>query len=372
LMNKTWYNPKAGDETEESHTKGEMKQHSRNSFHSSSSKEDDFDAMMSNPFPNLEKSWAYFEHVALYRYLVSPDETINNGSKHILVRAFRKMLTIGNKKMERAEPGENDDPTRLYSPIFTPHSQLGDFGLGIGLYFSTLRAITFITFVAGLVSVYNIVYFASSEYQPPEFTHNISMLERGSAICTHTTWVPCVDCNCSAALQDPTFGMFPADRCAKDANYPELTFVLHNECDGTPWQLAACSFAAMVLTVFSTFLLSIYLKRQEVQFDVDEQTAQDYSVKISNPPTDAKDPDEWFRFFNENFAGAHATVVTIAVDNDLLVRTLVERRERLRTICDMKVSPSMHILDLARVAVEEEKKEKLVIKTSRNYCPWSS
>lgn len=125
LMNKTWYNPKAGDETEESHTKGETKQHSRNSFHSSSSKEDDFDAMMSNPFPNLEKSWAYFEHVALYRYLVSPDETINNGSKHFLVRAFRKIFTEGNKKLERAEPGENDDPTRLYSPIFTPHSQLG-------------------------------------------------------------------------------------------------------------------------------------------------------------------------------------------------------------------------------------------------------
>jgi hypothetical protein len=126
LMNKTWYNPKAGDESEESRTKGEMKQHSRNSFHSSSSKEDDFDAVMSNPFPNLEKSWAYFEHVALYRYLLmSPDETINNGSKHILVRAFRKMFTEGKKKLERAEPGENDDPTRLYSPIFTPHSQLG-------------------------------------------------------------------------------------------------------------------------------------------------------------------------------------------------------------------------------------------------------
>lgn len=125
LMNKTWYNPKAGDETEESHTKGETKQHSRNSFHSSSSKEDDFDAMMSNPFPNLEKSWAYFEHVALYRYLVSPDETINNISNHTLLRAFRKMFTENNKKLERAEPGENDDPTRLYSPIFTPHSQLG-------------------------------------------------------------------------------------------------------------------------------------------------------------------------------------------------------------------------------------------------------
>eukprot|EP00804_Cyclotella_cryptica_P013285 CCRYP_018642-RA/>CCRYP_018642-RA protein AED:0.04 eAED:0.04 QI:382/1/1/1/1/1/4/1250/711 len=361
LINKKWYNPKAGVKSEESNTAGEMKQNSQKPVDSSSSNEDNFDAMMSNPHPNLEKSWAYFEHVTLYRYLLSPDETIDKGSKmSVLVEAFRKMFMKSNAKLERAEPGENDDPTRLYSPIFTPHSQLGDFGLGIGLYFSTLRAITLITFAAGLLSVYNIVYFASSEYQPPEFVHDISMLERGSAICTHTRWVPCVDCNCSDALQDPKFGTFPADRCAKDANYPELTFVLHNECDGTPWQLAACSFAAMVLIVVSMFSLSDYLKRQEVQFDVDEQTAQDYSIKISNPPKDAKDPDEWFRFFNENFDDAHPTVVTVAVDNDLLVRTLVERRDRLRIICDMKASPSMSILDLARVAAEEEKERNFL------------
>jgi hypothetical protein len=44
--------------------------------------------------------------------------------------------------MQAAEPGEKGRPTRLYDPIFTPHKQLGHFGLGIGLYFSTLRAWT--------------------------------------------------------------------------------------------------------------------------------------------------------------------------------------------------------------------------------------
>lgn len=89
-----------------------------------------------------------------------------------------------------------------------------DFGLGIGLYFSTLRAITVITFLAGLVSIYNIMYFASDEYQPEEFTRNISTFERGSAICTNTAWVPCTDCKCVG--DDPTAilqsGAFPADR----------------------------------------------------------------------------------------------------------------------------------------------------------------
>jgi hypothetical protein len=149
-----------------------------------------------------------------------------------------------------------------------------DFGLGIGLYFSTLRAITFITFAAGLVSMYNILYFASDEYQPEEYTRNISTFERGSAICTNTAWVPCADCKCVNDGYSPLEGAFPADRCARDPAFPDLTFVLKNLCDGTPWQLAAVNYGALILVFVLVFLLGTYLKRQEVHFDMDEQTAQ--------------------------------------------------------------------------------------------------
>jgi hypothetical protein len=132
--------------------------------------------------------------------------------------------------------------------------------------------------------------------------------------------------------------------------------VLRNECDGTPWQLGAVNFASVVWLLLATMLVGAYLKHQEIQFDEDEQTAQDYSVQISNPPADARDPDEWKKFFQETCGGAHATVVTIAVDNDLLVRTLVERRERLSTISNMQEpGTSMKMLDLARVAAAEER-----------------
>jgi hypothetical protein len=51
-----------------------------------------------------------------------------------------------------------------------------------------------------------------------------------------------------------------------------------------------------------------------------------------------------------------ATVITIAVDNDLLVRSLVERRELLRTISNQQdPSSSMKMLDLARTAAEQER-----------------
>ena len=150
-----------------------------------------------------------------------------------------------------------------------------DFGLGIGLYFSTLRAITFITLLAGVVSIYNILYFASDEYQPEEYTSNISTFERGSAICTNTAWVPCTDCIC-AELGEPSIalGTFASDRCAKDPSYPDLTFVLRNLCDGTPWQLAAVNYGSLIVVLIAVFGLGVFLKNEEVKFDLDEQTAQ--------------------------------------------------------------------------------------------------
>lgn len=135
-----------------------------------------------------------------------------------------------------------------------------------------------------------------------------------------------------------------------------LRFALRNDCDGTPWQLAAVNYSTVIFMLLATMLMGEYLRRQEVQFDEDEQTAQDYSIQISNPPPDAKQPEEWRQFFVDNCDGAQATVCTCAVDNDFLVRTLVERRERLRTIHNsQEPGSSMKMLDLARVAAQLER-----------------
>jgi hypothetical protein len=49
------------------------------------------------------------------------------------------------------------------------------------------------------------------------------------------------------------------------------------------------------------------------------------SVGINNPPPDAVDPEEWRQFFDQ-FADSQVTVVTIALDNEDLVRRMVNRR----------------------------------------------
>jgi hypothetical protein len=70
------------------------------------------------------------------------------------------------------------------------------------------------------------------------------------------------------------------------------------------------NYFTVILLLIATALLGEYLRRQEVQFDEDEQTAQDYSIRIANPPPDATDPEEWRNFFLENCGGAEVTVRT--------------------------------------------------------------
>jgi hypothetical protein len=115
--------------------------------------------------PNLEKAWAYFDHVALSRYVVaSNDDKEGKPKKIALVRAFRKLIGKAKKLLQRTEPGECHLHTELYEPVFTPHGPLGDFGLGIGLYFSTLRALTVLTLLTGLLNIPNFLHFSSSDY----------------------------------------------------------------------------------------------------------------------------------------------------------------------------------------------------------------
>jgi hypothetical protein len=299
-------------------------------------------------FPSLVRAWAYFEHVTLPRYVVEP-KPADAPKKNMCMRIIRKCFCKASKKLDRAEPGENLLPTSLYSPIFTPLSQMGDFGLGIGLYFSTLRGLTIMMVLATLINIPNFLYFAGDTYslgQP-----GVNPLLKGSAICTNQVWVPCPTCTTDDFEDD-------LDRLATATN--SATFALLNNCDGATLQQGMVNFGTLIFVLIGIVAMNIYQKHMEVKYDEDEQTAQDYSIVITNPPHDAHNPDEWRLFFHYNFHGLHTTACTIAVDNDLLVQCLVERRECMRKI-EMKVDPgtSLDIINLARIAMEIERKRSL-------------
>ena len=121
---------------------------------------------------SLAKGWAYFEHFTLPR----------------------RFGTKSGGHRVRAKPGETTD-TILYSAFLTPQSALSDFGIGMGMYFSTLSSFTVIFLLAGALSIPNIIYYASDQYDPSRYM-NFSLLDvlQFSAICTSREWVRCVDC----------------------------------------------------------------------------------------------------------------------------------------------------------------------------------
>jgi hypothetical protein len=85
-----------------------------------------------------------------------------------------------------ANPGELNKPTYLYPLCATPENDLADFGEGIGIYFYTLRMLAIIFAVAGILSLPNILFFASTQWDAQKDSR--FHLLQGSAICSDQIW----------------------------------------------------------------------------------------------------------------------------------------------------------------------------------------
>lgn len=80
-------------------------------------------------------------------------------------------------------------------------------------------------------------------------------------------------------------------------------------------------------------------------------TTTDYSIVVENPPPDAYDPDEWQSFFSQ-FGDKKVTCVTIALNNDQMLRKLIARREA-RNLLELQLpkGTDMDDEDLVRTLV---------------------
>jgi hypothetical protein len=346
----------------------------------------------------LQSAWAYFEHSILPRYIIvgkfdnthaSPklprdeqskrrnrvsvyesdistdagDDAVSNGEESDindwLYTAKPKNLHMSTgedgrglwKKgdFDRAKPGECTMPTKLYSPFFTPLSQLGDFGIGVGLYFSYLRAVAFITLIAGCINIPNILYYASDEYSKSQ--PGVLFLLKGSAICTEQVWVPCPSCSVNQ-FHFSRSRIAGATTITQSGELQTLVFALKNACDGAKFVVGIMNLASLGFILLAMAALALYQRRNQITFDEQEQTAQDYSVEITNPPADATEPEEWKEFFESRFAG-HLTCCTVTIDNDFLIKALAERREVLFEIEErLKDGLILDTLTLSELAVK--------------------
>lgn len=196
--------------------------------------------------PSLSKAYTYYEHVTLPRHFVGEQQ-----ADHVL---------------RRAEPGEAQQTTELYSPVKTPSSSFIEWGIGVDLYFSTLRIMAFVLFIAGIIHLPNQIFYQSSEYSP-EGRGDLAWSLRGSAICTTTSWVACEDCdpnrwNDVDEKERFVFGT--------NASGQEVALVQQNACDMAQLQQGLVNYSVLFVLVIIFFLLSMYLGAREIRFDEDK------------------------------------------------------------------------------------------------------
>ncbi len=149
--------------------------------------------------PSLNVAWEYFEHFVLPRYIVQGTRTSN--ANHDAINENDDDLSVDksiddddlsegsdfdnnihsngngngipipgsgkkkNKNLIRAEQGYIGRPTKLYPIFATSEEDMGDFGIGVGLYFNTVKYLSIIMLLAGAINVPNLLYFASEAYE---------------------------------------------------------------------------------------------------------------------------------------------------------------------------------------------------------------
>jgi hypothetical protein len=191
------------------------------------------------------QAWAYYEHITLPRHFVG-----ENTAEHVL---------------RLAEPGEIED-TELYHPLRTPQSSFIEWGIGIDLYFSSLRIMAGFLLIAGLINLPNMLFYASDDYSP-DGKDDLSFSLKTSMVCTTFRWVVCEDCTANEWDSNEEQGRFGT---VLNDDGTITTLVLKNECDGAQLKQGIANWVTLIFLIIVSSLMSVYLRAREVRFDEDK------------------------------------------------------------------------------------------------------
>ncbi len=282
---------------------------------------------------NLDAAWAYFEHSTLARYIVTGSSscryTNNDNNTNLCDNEPLKDAAEPFDSFPKADSGATTSKTRLYPVLSLPESQLADFGVGVAVYFYTLRALSVIMLVAGIISIPNLIYFASSRYNTNHHSIRYWSL-KASAICTDQTWVACPTCTLSQWDYFPrTYNRFAQSTNPADGSI--VSFILINNCN-IHRLTGIVSSICLVYVCLAMSVLFQTSKIKEEEFDRFSQTTRDYSMEVTNPPKDAFDPQEWRDFFQPF---GHVTSVTVVLHNKQLVSHLIQRRQLIAQLTNL-------------------------------------
>mmetsp|Transcript_20765 Transcript_20765/g.29851 ORF Transcript_20765/g.29851 Transcript_20765/m.29851 type:complete len:963 (-) Transcript_20765:164-3052(-) len=193
----------------------------------------------------------------------------------------------------------------LYDPYCSKSNALNEFGVGVSLYFKTLKALFVVLLTCAFISL--VAIYQNRKYNPDQ-----DDIDAGNAMYPN-----------SDADPDPTpiqlvGSVYGAER-------DDLSFGKQGASD-----IVCC----VIICIFA--IIGGYLEQREVEaIDVSQQTAQDYSIMVSNPPAHITDPKEYFDFFSKY---GEVVFVTIAYTNGSLLKALAERKVIESTVSGLLLS----------------------------------
>lgn len=107
---------------------------------------------------------------------------------------------------------------------------MGDFGISWGMYFSSLLYTAILMFLAGLMNIPNMIYFASNEYSDSQ--EGVSWYLKGSAVCAQYEFVPCPSCD-EEQFKNADYRFTTA---FNEMGEP-LNFAIKSNCDGAKFRV---------------------------------------------------------------------------------------------------------------------------------------
>jgi len=305
-----------------------------------------------NPDVCLDKGWSHFENAVLprrfYDYEGIDTDPANDDTKMRMSLgkpSVKKAVRRSFDQFERAPPGRSARPTALY-PLSTPEKELADFGIGVGMYFATLRGLILICLLAGIIHIPLVVHFSSTEYGGDIYAddtikrYGMAYPLKYSAYCSKSSWVPCT--NCGEHDGQWIFSKaFYRNTTNVETRASGYIFVKHNQCTPDFEKFGSYSVAA-ILVIFLVFIFVGKVQEKiEIQFDENDQTCADYSVFIANPPPNIYDASNYKEYFEE-ITDVHVTSVTIGLDNSSLLKCLIRRRELARSLAWLRTPFHRH------------------------------
>ena len=176
-----------------------------------------------------------------------------------------------------AKPGEIRDnlgnESYMY-PLSVSDDALSEFGIGIGLYFQTVKALCVVLLICACFSLIALTY--NSKFNPDDTLFQ---------------------------LEGSVYG---ASRDDLKLNHQGVSDIM----------------ICIVICAFSLFSHSME-NRIVTKIDVAQQTTQDYSVMCTNPPLNCLDMDVYYKFFS---TFGEVVLLSLATSNGELLKALADRK----------------------------------------------